>query len=268
VAIITATARGGEPSVTTARWPRDVVDLAGRQLRCVARSPAALMPALAIPLLFYAVQRGSLDGPLGHFGVARPGAFLLPVALLMAVSSGGAGLVLVEDIQSGYLDKLLLTGVRPGAVLAGAIAGDLARTLGQALLVVAVGAASGAAPAHGIAGVSVLLALALGWTVAFGAVGYVIALRTASARAVQSAVMLFFPFVFLTSAFAPQGALAGWMGALARANPITYLLDAMRATLAPAWHAGTLLDGALAALALAVLTVPLAIWSFRARVSR
>lgn len=72
-----------------------------------------------------------------------------------------------------------------------------------------------------------MTALALGWTLAYSAIGYAIALRTGSPAAIQGAAMLFFPFVFFTTSFVPRAGLTGWMATVADLNPVTYVLDAM-----------------------------------------
>ena len=72
---------------------------------------------------------------------------------------------------------------------------------------------------------SVLAAL---WSLAFAGFGYAIALKTGNPAAVNSAFLLFFPFLFLTSSYVPRSQLSGWSSTVAKFNPVTYLLGGLR----------------------------------------
>ena len=59
--------------------------------------------------------------------------------------------------------------------------------------------------------------------------------ETGNPAAVNSSFLLFFPFVFLTTAFLPKEALTGWLAAIATVNPVTYMLAAMRSLIQVGW---------------------------------
>ena len=246
----------------------DAATVAARQLRSLSRQPAAVVPSLIVPLLFYAVQRGALDDALTRFGVENPANFFIPVTILMAASTGGLGLTLVTDVQSGYLDKLLLTGVGRNALLLGSMAGDLVRSLGQTAMVAGLGLLTGGSLNGGLVGLGALLALSAGWTLAYGGIGYAIALRSGNAEAVQGSNMLFFPFVFFSTGFMPADALSGWLATISVYNPVTYLLAGMRGALDGTLDAATLGQAATAVTLIAALTLPLAVTTMASRTSR
>jgi ABC-2 type transport system permease protein len=69
---------------------------------------------------------------------------------------------------------------------------------------------------------------------AFGAVMSLIAAFTGLAIKDEEAVQAFgmiwlFPLVFLSSAFVPVGTMPGWLQAFANNQPVTYVIDTMRA---------------------------------------
>jgi ABC-2 type transport system permease protein len=74
----------------------------------------------------------------------------------------------------------------------------------------------------------VFILIAALWGVAYTGIPYAIALKTGNPGAVNSSFMLFFPFAFLTTSYVPVEAMTGWMAAIARYNPVTYLLDGLR----------------------------------------
>ncbi|NLG68680.1 MAG: ABC transporter permease, partial [Firmicutes bacterium] len=48
------------------------------------------------------------------------------------------------------------------------------------------------------------------------------------------------PLLFLSSALVPLDAMPGWMAALARLNPMTYAIDAVRSLMLDGWVPGLL----------------------------
>ena len=91
--------------------------------------------------------------------------------------------------------------------------------------------------------------LAAVWSLAFSGFGYAIALKTGNPGAVNSAFLLFFPFLFLTTSYVPRSQLSGWLDTVAGLNPVTYLLEGLRSLVIVGW------DGAALAKALAAVAV-------------
>jgi ABC-2 type transport system permease protein len=248
-----------------AEWVRTTFHLGVREVRTVLRTPAAFLPGLFIPLFFYFVQVGALSGFASRSGVPNYKAFQLPVAILFAVSNGGAGLNMVADIESGYFDKLVLTPASRLSLLLGAMGADFVRVLVQGLFVAVVALAAGLHFATGIGGMLAMVAMASVWGVAYSAIGFAIALKTGNSQATQSAFVLFFPFLFLTTAFAPLQSMSGWMRTAATYNPVTYILRGLRAFSMVGWSAHEIGLGLLAAVGVGLVTVPMALRALTGR---
>ncbi|HEY9421234.1 MAG TPA: ABC transporter permease, partial [Thermoanaerobaculia bacterium] len=90
---------------------RDLISVAGRAMRAIPREPEALIPALIVPLFFFAVNVGALSDISSFVGVEDFEAFQLPVAIIFAVTGISRASALVTDIQSGYFDRLLVSPV-------------------------------------------------------------------------------------------------------------------------------------------------------------
>ncbi len=226
----------------------DLFTVAGRALRSLLREPEALIPALTIPMFFYAINIGALQDVAEGFGDIDFKAFQLPVAIIFAVTGVSRANVVVTDIQTGYLDKLLVTPVRRTALLLGMMVADFVLVFCLSLLVALVGMAVGVRFATGILGLLAFLLLSSAWGMAFTGFPYTIALRTGNPAAVNSSFLIFFPFAFLTSSFLPLELLTSWLRAIARFNPVTYLLDGLRSLVSEGWVVDDLLK-AIAAVA-------------------
>jgi ABC-2 type transport system permease protein len=208
--------------------------LGQRALREAWRTPEALLPTLFIPLFFLVVN-------VGQAGKIFPGsstpflegqsyaAFQLPASLLLAASFGSAALFLVEDIEGGYFDKLRAAPVPRTSIVLGRLLAEVAKGVGIATAVVLLSLPFGVRIATGLGGFVLLVVLTALWAVVYTAFLQLVALRTRSAAATQSGGLVFFPLLFLTPNFVPRELLTRPMEVAATLNPVTYVMEAMRA---------------------------------------
>jgi ABC-2 type transport system permease protein len=245
-------------------WTRSALYLGRREVRLAIRTPAYFLPNLLMPIVFFFILVASLSELAGRAGIDYK-AFQLPVAIIFAVTGGSAGLNMVTDIESGYFDKLLLTPTSRFALLVGAMGADFIRILLQGLFIVIVGMLIGTTIQTGFLGALVMVGIGSLWGLAYSAIGFAVALRSGNSQVVASMWVFQFPFLFLTTAFAPKEALAGWLQTASQYNPMTYLLDGMRALSMRGWEADTILLGVAVAVLFGGVTLTLA---FRALLGR
>ena len=211
----------------------DALVLARRALREGIRTPEAIIPTLFIPLFFLVVNVGQaariFPGSTTAFLHGQGyGAFQLPSSMLLAASFGSAALFLIEDIVGGYFDKLRATPVHRSALVLGRLLAEGLKTLLIASLIVALGLAFGISIASGLVGFFLLIGLTAGWAIVYAGFMQIIALKTRSAAATNSAGLVFFPLLFLTPNFVPRNLLTHPMEVAATINPVTYVMEALR----------------------------------------
>ena len=247
----------------------DLWSVAIRALRALPREPEMVVPALIIPVFFFAVNIGTLQD-FAERGIAGLDfrAFQLPTAIIFAVTGISRAHALVTDIQSGYFDRMLMTPMRRLSLLLGLMIADLALVTALALPVLALGFAVGVRFETGVLGVLVFIVLTGLWGLVFTGFPYAIALKTGSPGAVGASFILFFPFAFLTTATLPKEALTGWLETIAVFNPMTYLLAALRSLLYGGWQWRPILEGTLAIAIVAAVSMALALATLRGRVAR
>jgi len=207
--------------------------LARRALREAIRTPEALAPTLLIPLFFLVVNVGQagriFPGSTTDFLHGQGyGAFQLPSSMLLAASFGSAALFLVEEIEGGYFDKLRATPVPRSAIVLGRLLAEGVKTFAIAGVLVLLGVVFGITIASGVLGFVLLLLLTAGWAIVYSGFMQVIAMKTRSAAATNSAGLIFFPLLFLTPNFVPRDLLTRPMEIAATLNPVTYVMEAMR----------------------------------------
>jgi ABC-2 type transport system permease protein len=238
----------------------EVALLGRRAVREIVRLPAATIPTLFIPLFFLAVNIGQVEKTFPSSTPFLHGqgyaAFQIPVSLLFAVSTVTTGMALVTEIEGGYFDKLLVAPIRRSSIILGRLAADLVRGLMLSVLVLCAGFAFGVHVKAGVLGAVVLVLLAALWGVAYSGIGILIALLTRNVQATQSSFILFFPLLFLTPNFVPFDRLSPLMEALARANPVSYVIEGLRSLLLEGW----VLDKLLLCIGVTILTGLILTW--------
>ena len=163
--------------------------------------------------------------------------FLMPgiIGQTAAFATFGTAIALAQELKKGVIDRLRSMPMARSAVLAGRLVADTGRMLVTILIIVAVGYAVGFRFENGV-GPAVLMVV-LGDRVRAG--GLRVAAYTGLAIGDEESVQAFgmiwlFPVTFVSSAFVPIRTMPGWLQAFANNQPVTYVIDAMRA-LALGW---------------------------------
>jgi len=250
-----------------------VLLLARRSVVRTLRQPANVISPMVFPLMLLAVNSAGLKAEthLPGFPTSSYVAFALAVPFIQGAlfSTMNAGTDLARDIQTGFLNRLLLTPMRSIAVLAGQLGGVIVLGLLQAAVYVAVGLAIGVRFASGPLGVLVLFGFAFVVTLGFGALGAFLALKTGSGEAVQGVFPLFFVFLFISSMAIPRNLIGiTWFRWAATANPVSYLLECVRSLIITGWNGEALALGFGVALVIALTAMVLAARSLHSRIAR
>jgi len=206
-----------------------------------ARQPANIVFPLIFPMLLFAVNSGGLKSEtrLPSFPTDSFVAFAIAVPFIQGalLATVNANVEFARDIQTGFLNRLALTPVRGIVLLLGQLGGLLTIALVQSVFYLVVGYAFGVRLATGPAGVLMLLLLSTVIALAFASFGTWAALRTGSTEAVQGLFPVFFVFLFLSSANIPRNLIeTDWFRWVATVNPVSYLIEGVRALVIYDWH--------------------------------
>ncbi len=215
---------------------RIAVVIFGRTWTKVVRRPVVLLLSFVQPLIWMAFfgflfHRFDLSG----FGeTIRYIDFLLPGVCAMTVLLGGSqsGIGFIRDMQTGFLERLLATPARRGCLLVGKVAGDVSRLLGQALMVAILGVLLGARLQPSIGPVLLATVNLMVFSVAWCCLSSLIALKTQSQESMAAFVhVVNMPVFFTSTALVPSRQMPDWLEVIARWNPLTRVVDPLRAAL-------------------------------------
>src|SRR5581483_936134 len=106
----------------------------------------------------------------------------------------------------------------------------------QVLVILGVAYLFGVRPATGLLGVAVILVIGMLFGIGLTAISLGMAFSVKSHGDFFSVLgFLSLPMIFLSSALVPLQAMPGWMAMLARLNPMTWAIDAVRPLILSGW---------------------------------
>ncbi len=201
-----------------------------RFIRVPANSISIIFFPLIQLLIFSQLYQDIVQVP-GFGGESNYLAYLAPgqVAVTAFLAVGWAGVGMLVEYRNGFMDKLRALPIHRGAILAGEMIPLFFEAAVMAGVVLIVSLLLGASIATGVPGFLMILALAGLFGVAWSGTSFIPALLTKSEQATGSISLLFFPFAFMSTAFVPEALMPGWMQFINNWNPITYLIEAIRA---------------------------------------
>jgi ABC-2 type transport system permease protein len=252
---------------------RAVRALGRRAVTVQFRRAQLLMPTFVLPLMLLAVIASGTSAAQGLRGfpdVESYLAFVVPGTIIQGTILAGltAGIAMASDIEFGFFDRLLAAPVNRTSLVLGRLAGTLALSLLQTTFFLLVSLLFGASYPGGVPGALATLVLAAITAVGMGGVSSAIALRTGSLSLLQSLFPFMFVMLFTAPAFFPQDLLTPVLHEISVYNPLTYVVEGVRALLGGTDQLGSPAIGFAAALGLAVATTLLATAALKQRLRK
>ena len=165
--------------------------------------------------------------------------FMLPGIIAFTIVGNGvaSAMPLMWDKETGYLDKLMSMPIARSSIIVSRFAFQLVLNSAQILIMVSVALALDVKIATSVPGFVAILVVGGLLTLAFTAIFAALAYRVANHGtffAVTGFITL--PLLFMSNAFVPLGAMPRWMEIIARLNPLTYAITAMRTLVLDGWE--------------------------------
>jgi ABC-2 type transport system permease protein/oleandomycin transport system permease protein len=243
----------------------DALVMAKRNLMIWFKVPAFIVFTVIQPVMFTLLFRYVFGGAIvththGYVNYLLPGV----IGQTAAFTSFGTAISLAMELKTGVLDRLRAMPIARSAVLLGRLGADLVRLLVTLLIIIGVGYAVGFRFQNGFGGAIALLALALLLGLATCCVSAFIGLAIKDEESVQAFGLIWvFPLTFVSSAFVPTQTMPGWMQAFANNQPITQIVDAMRAFALGTSTGNHVWVGILWMIGVMAVFIPLAVRSYR-----
>jgi ABC transporter DrrB family efflux protein len=253
-----------------ARWAiSDSLVMTRRNLLVWLRVPAYIVFTVVQPIIFVLLFRYVFGGAIRAPGAGGYVSYLMPgiIAQTAAFATFATAIALAQEATKGVIDRFRAMPMARSAVLAGRLIADSIRMLIVILVIIGVGYAVGFRFENGVAGAVGMVALAEAFGIAICSVSAFVGLAIKDEESVQAFGLIWiFPLTFVSSAFVPIATMPGWLQVFANNQPVTLVINAMRAMalggpqfpLNPAlWESLLWLAGVL------IVFTPLAVRSYR-----
>lgn len=259
------------PDVVSETW-----ELYKRALKKLFRRPIVLYFSLIQPVIWLLLfgqmfnRMISMPGAGAAFGTSNYMAFFTPGVIMMTTlfGAGQTGLGLIQDMDSGFLDKLLTTPINRLAIIAGKMGGDLTRMVVQTLLILALALVAGVHFKTGLLGIFFIVLISGLFGLSLAGINAIIALQTRNTEAtflIGNFVNL--PLMFTSTAMMPKAMLPDWMQTVAALNPVTYGIEGMRGLITTGLDPNKVFTSILVLGTIAAISIFIATMMFRRRVA-
>ena len=219
--------------LTQLRWAvSDTLTITRRNLLVWMRVPAYLVFTVIQPVMFVLLFRYVFGGAISVPGHINYVEFLLPgiIAQTAAFATFGTAIALAQELKKGVIDRLRSMPMARSAVLSGRLVADTGRMLLTILIIVGVGYAVDFRFLNGVGGAIWMIVLATVFGLSICVISAFTGLAIGDEESVQAFGLIWlFPLTFLSSAFVPIQSMPGWLQAFANNQPVTYVVDTMRA---------------------------------------
>ena len=187
----------------------------------------------------------------------------------MASSALQSGIGMVNDLDSGYLDKMKVAPIRKSSILLGKVLSDGISILIQVGIIVALALIVGVNIATGVVGIALLLLLAMAFGIAWSGISLFVGLRTKSTETTLSVGLLTtFPLLFLSTAVMPKELLPNWVQTVAAVNPISYIANAIQGLIIRGFEWESIGNAIIVIILIGIVSLGASIALFRRAVSR
>ena len=213
---------------------RQTLALAKRSTLELFRQPALVVPSIVFPLFFSFLGNSSFGKTTSLPGFPKVNSYLqfqlagtITQGVLFGSVTGAAALA--PDIENGFFDRLLASPTSRLSILFGRLAGSVLFGALETAVFVLVLLPFGADVSAGVPGIIAMIISGALIALAVGALMASVALKTGSSEAVQGTFPLLFILLFFSSAFFPRETMSGVYKTIAGFNPISHLVEGLRA---------------------------------------
>jgi ABC-2 type transport system permease protein/oleandomycin transport system permease protein len=178
-------------------------------------------------LLFNYVFGGAIrTGGIAYIQYFLPGFMVQTVVFGSTQTSVG----LAEDLSKGMIDRFRSLPISRPAFLTGRVIADATRYTILIALMIAVGSVMGFRFENGVLPILAGIALIILFGIALTWVGVFIGISVKDVETAQVAGFVWvFPLVFASSLYVPIETMPSWLQVFAQINPVTPMVDTMRA---------------------------------------
>jgi ABC-2 type transport system permease protein len=239
----------------------------------ILRNTDQLLGAFFQPIMFLVLFAAVFGGAISK--ALPPGTsyldFLMPGILVQTLAFGSTttAVAISNDLQKGIVDRFRSLPMSTLAVLNGHVISDLLRNGISTVVMLVVGLIMGFRSSASLTDWLAIIGLVLLFTLGFSWLSAIVGLLARSVEAVQwLTFVLVFPLTFASTAYVPAEGMHPILEAFAVNQPITQVVEAVRALMLGTELGNRAWLSIAWSLAFLVVAMPVSAWLFRRRMSQ
>lgn len=243
----------------------DSIVLINRSLKHIIKNRDQVLGLTTQPIMFTLLFRYVFGGAIDVGGTTYVN-FLIAGILIQTIAFGSltTSYSVAIDLQRGLIDRLKSLPIFSGGVVLGHVIGDLFRNLIQTVIMIGVGLLIGFRPEASFVGWLIIIALILLFSFAVSWMAAIMGLIAKSIEAVQwMGFLVIFPLTFASAAFAPTQSMASGLRVFAENQPVTHVIEAVRALMLGVDPGDHIILAVIWCLAITAVCLPIAAHLFR-----
>ncbi len=241
-----------------------------RSLEHIFKNIDQLLGLTIQPIMFLLLFRYVFGGAIETGGIDYVN-FLVPGILVQMAAFGAntTAISVANDMKQGIIDRLKSLPIVSSAVMTGHVVADLVRNVLSTLILIVVSLFVGFRPVAGVADWLLIFALVLLFTLAISWLSAIMGLLAKSIESVQwMGFLIIFPLTFASAAFVPTDTMPTVLRVFAENQPVTHVIEAIRALMNGQPAADHIWPSVIWFSAITVVSLPIASYLFRNKVSK
>jgi len=224
--------------------------VAYRELIKFFRQKPRLVMVVVQPLIWLVLMGNMMSGITNNpmatraLGVSNYLDFMTPGIILMTVLFGGVfgGLSIIWDRRIGYLEKLLASPIKRGAIPLGKSISSMIQGAIQAVVIAIIAFSLGVRFQTGIPGILLIIFIAMLFSLILSGLSLTLASIIKTHETLMAIVnFLIMPLMFASNALFPMAVMPNWLADIAKVNPVSLAVTSIRELTIHSWGWGKIL---------------------------
>ncbi|MGB9683069.1 MAG: ABC transporter permease [bacterium] len=251
---------------------QDVYSVFWREMKHFIDQKMRIIVSIVQPFIWLSLMGNLMSGFTNNpFGLMALGGvryldFMTPGIIIMTTLFGGifGGVSIVMDRRFGYLNKMLASPISRSAIPLGKMLSSALTAGIQGLMIIIVAKLMGVNFVTGIPGITLILFLAMCFSLAMAGISLALAARLKNMETLFAIVnFLTMPLMFTSNAMFPTQTMPDWLATIARWNPLSYVVTPLRTLVTSGWNWTEITQGLIYIFLLVILTLYIATTQFK-----
>ena len=236
----------------------------------IIRNTDQLLGTFFQPIMFLVLFTSVFGGAIATGGGSYVN-FLMAGIIVQTIAFGSTttAIAICNDLQKGIVDRFRSLPMSNLAVLNGHVVSDLFRNGISTIVMLLAGLVIGFRPTADFGEWLMIIGLLALFTLSISWLSAIVGVVAKSVEGVQwLTFVVIFPLTFASTAFVPAESMSSWLKPFAENQPVSHMVDAIRALLVGTPAGDSILWSIVWSLGILIVSIPVAAWLFKRKTTQ